>query len=136
MYNNILKLFIVLSVLLSSFNALAQLGVSYHQSNLPFVGINFEINEKFLPEIRIGTDNFIEDTSLEVVVNYIFKKNQTVDVYAGIGGKLGFFEGPVLPIGLNIYPFENKKFGFQIELALIFADDTILRGSAGIRYKF
>lgn len=110
--------------------------MSFNQSNLPFIGINYEINKKFLPELRIGTDNFIEDTSLELVVNYIFKRNETVNVYARLGGRVGFFEGLVFPVGLNFYPFENKKFGFQIELAPILAEDILLRGSGGIRYKF
>ena len=41
----------------------------------------------------------------------------------------------VVPIGLNIYPFSSKAFGFQMELAPIIGDD-VLRGSWGIRYRF
>ena len=103
---------------------------------MPFVGVSYEINNRFLPELRIGTDNYINDTSLELVVTYIFKRNETVNVYAGLGGRVGFFEGLVVPVGLNIYPFESKNFGFQIELAPIITEVSLLRGSGGIRYRF
>ena len=103
---------------------------------MPFVGISYEINNRFIPELRIGTDNYFEDTSLELAVNYIFQRTETVDVYVGLGGRVGFFEGLVVPVGLNIYPFESKNFGFQIELAPIITEVSLLRGSGGIRYRF
>lgn len=136
MYKIFLKFIVVLSFLFISNNSFAQLGVSFNQSNLPFVGISYEINNKFLPELRIGIDNYIEDISLELAVNYIFMRNETVNVYAGIGGRVGTFEGLVIPVGLNIYPFEKKNFGFQIELAPILTEVSLLRGSGGIRYRF
>ena len=131
-----LKFIVVLSLFFFSNNSFAQLGVSFHQSNLPFVGLSYEINNRFLPELRIGTDNYVEDTSLEFAVSYIFKRNELVNVYAGVGGRIGIFEGLVVPVGLNIYPFEKKNFGFQIELAPIISEVSILRGSGGIRYRF
>ncbi len=63
-------------------------------------------------------------------------RNETVNVYAGIGGRVGNFEGLVIPVGLNIYPFDKKNFGFQIELAPILTEESLLRGSGGIRYRF
>ena len=39
--------------------AFGQFGISFHQSNLPFVGINYELKNKLRPEIRLGTDNFL-----------------------------------------------------------------------------
>lgn len=136
MYRITLKFIVVLSIFFISNNSFAQIGISYHQSNLPFVGISYEINNRFLPELRIGTDNYIGDTSLELVINYIFKRNETVNIYAGLGGRIGSFEGLVIPVGLNIYPFDQKNFGFQIELAPILRETSLLRGSGGIRYRF
>jgi len=107
-----LNFIVILSIFFISNNSFAQIGVSFNQSNLPSAGISYEINNRFLPELRIGTDNYFEDTTLELAINYIFKKNETVNVYAGLGGRVGFFEGLVVPIGLNIYPFEEKNFGF------------------------
>lgn len=136
MFKTILKFIVVLSIFFISNISFSQIGVSYHQSNLPFVGVSYEINNRFIPELRIGTDNYFQNTSLELAVNYIFKRNETVNVYAGLGGRVGFFEGLVVPVGLNIYPFENKNFGFQIELAPILSGSSVLRGSGGIRYRF
>ena len=118
-------------------NAYSQFGVSAHQSNIPFIGLSYEINDTFLPELRIGMDSYLDDLSLELTASYIYAKNDTVNGYAGIGYRVNVFEGVVIPIGINIYPFEQKHFGCQIELAPILAeDDSILRGSWGIRYRF
>ena len=67
-------------LLFISTTSFAQLGVSFNQSNLPFLGLSYEINNKLLPELRIGTDNYFDDTSLELAINYIFKRNETVNV--------------------------------------------------------
>lgn len=115
----------------------AQWTVSYHQSNLPFIGVNKQLGEKWLPEFRVGTDNYIEDVSLELVANYIFIKNDRINFYGGLGGRVQSFPGLVIPVGLNIYPFERKDFGFQIEAAQFIGDGLdIFRGSFGIRYRF
>jgi len=131
------KVLIILSVLAFSYTVKAQLGVSIHQSNLPFVGINYEIEERFLPEARIGTDSFFEDLSFEFTISYLILKRDKFDFYSGLGGRTNDFAGFVLPVGVNFYPFEEKVFGFHIETAGIFSDDgNILRGSWGIRYNF
>ena len=136
MYKIILKFIVALSFFFFPNNSFAQLGVSFHQSNLPFVGLSYEINNRFLPELRVGTDNYFQDTSLELAVNYIFMRNETVNGYAGVGGRVGILEGLVVPVGLNIYPFDTKNFGFQIEVAPIVRESSVLRGSWGIRYRF
>lgn len=130
------KIYIVILLLFISTVSFAQFGASFNQSNLPFVGLSYEINNRLLPELRIGTDNYFDDTSLELAINYIFKRNKTVNVYAGLGGRVRILEGIVIPVGLNIYPFEEKNFGFQIELAPILWESSLLRGSWGIRYRF
>lgn len=114
----------------------AQWTVSYHQSNLPFLGVNKQLGEKWLPEFRVGTDNFVENVSLELVINHIFYKNDRIDFYGGLGGRIQSFEGLVIPVGLNIYPFERKDFGFHIEAAQFIGEGNIFRGSFGIRYRF
>ena len=136
MYKITLKTIIVLSFFFISGNSFAQFGVSFNQSNLPFVGLSYEINNKFIPELRIGTDNYLDDTSLELALSYIFKRNETVNMYAGVGARVSILEGIVVPVGLNIYPFEQKNFGFQMELAPILRESSLLRGSWGIRYRF
>ena len=117
-------------------NSYSQLNISYHQSNLPFIGIGYDINERLTPELRLGTDQFISDLSIEAVLTYKFLKKEDYDFYAGLGYRVNAFEGLVAPVGLNFYPFNKKKFGFHIEATPILLDADILRGSFGIRYRF
>jgi hypothetical protein len=116
--------------------AFAQFGVNFHQSNLPFVGLNYEIKNRFRPELRIGTDNYFDETTLEAVVTYDLAEKEDYEVYAGVGGRINKFEGVVFPVGVNVYPLSAKQFGFQIELAPIIGETSVLRGSWGIRYRF
>lgn len=114
----------------------AQFGINFHQSNLPFVGLNYEIKNRFRPELRIGTDNYFEETAIEGVVTYDLADNEDYEVYAGVGGRVNQFGGLVIPVGVNIYPFSKKQFGFHIELSPIVGEASVLRGSWGIRYRF
>ena len=113
-------LFVMLFVSMS-FKTFAQFGVSVHQTNLPFVGFNYELKDKYMGELRFSTDNFFEDISPELVFTRFIKKDN---------------EGLVIPLGINVYPFEKKNFGFQMELTPIIGDDALLRGTWGIRYRF
>jgi hypothetical protein len=132
----ILKTLIFTSlVAIISTNLFAQVGVTFHQSSIPFVGINKQIGERFLPEFRIGTDNFFEDTALELDVNYLLIKKSDYELYSGLGGRIQILQGLVIPVGINCYPLENKNFGFHIELAGIVGEKNVLRGSWGIRIK-
>lgn len=117
-------------------NSYSQLSVSYHQSNLPFIGIGYDINERLTPELRLGTDQFISNMSLEAVLTYKFIKKEDYDFYGGLGARVNLIEGIVVPVGLNFYPFNEKKFGFHIEAAPIILNADIFRGSFGIRYRF
>jgi hypothetical protein len=130
------KLIIIL--LFISNAAFAQFGVSAHQSELPFVGFYYEINDHIRPELRLGTDNYLEDISIELVATYDIINKEDYEFYAGAGARFNIFEGMVIPVGLNIFPFESKSFGFQIELSPILFGDSgdLLRGSWGIRYRF
>lgn len=114
----------------------AQFGINFHQSNLPFVGLNYQIKNKLRPELRIGTDNYFEETSLEGVVIYDFVQKDDYEAYAGIGGRVNILEGLVIPMGVNVYPLSTKQFGFHIELTPIIGETSILRGSWGMRYQF
>ena len=129
------KLLTALLVLAAN-SSFAQFGISFHQSNLPFIGFNYEIKDSFIPEIRIGTDNYFESTSVEADVMYKIVRRDDFDFYGGIGVRINGYTGVVIPVGLNIYPLPNKKFGFHIEAAPIIGEDFILRGSWGIRYRF
>jgi hypothetical protein len=127
----------LLFVTFSSTKSFGQFGVGIHQTNIPFVGFNYQINEKYIPEFRLGTDSFFENMSIETVLTRIIKKDDDFQAYAGIGARLNSSPGLVIPIGLNIYPLENKQFGFHIELAGMFTEEgDLLRATWGLRYRF
>jgi len=130
MKNLILLIFILPSI------AYGQFGVDYNQSSLPFLGVNYEIKDKIRPEMRIGTDNFFNDITLEGIVTYDILNTENHEFYLGLGVRGQLFAGLVVPVGLNFYPFPTKDFGFQIEIAPIIGNSNILRGSWGIRYRF
>lgn len=132
------------TVMVLSQKSYAQFGVSYHQSDLPFVGLNYTINETIMPEFRLGTNNFFQNIAPELIVAYKFYTAENFNAYAGAGARFNVFEGVVIPVGLNIYPFAERRFGFHMELApIIFfeggnilEDGALLRSSWGIRYRF
>jgi len=128
----------LITLIIMSFPLLgfSQFGVGYFQSSIPYIGFNYEIKGKFKPEIRLGTDLFLDHISLEMDFTYDFINKYEYELYGGLGYIVGDFQGLVIPVGLNIYPFESKAFGFMIELSPIVFDASILRGSMGIRYRF
>lgn len=131
-----MKAFSVLLFLLLPLSAFAQFGVAYHQSGLPFVSLSYEIDGRFRPELRPGTDSFFDNLPLELAMVYDILDEEDYEFYAGLGGRINGFEGVVIPIGLNVYPLTNKNVGVHIELAPIIGNADILRGSWGIRYRF
>ncbi len=132
------KLFFVLVFGLVSTTSFAQWAVSFHQSNLPFIGVNKQIGERWIPEFRVGVDNYIGDLGFELVANYVLKQDDDKQIYVGLGGRVNLFDGLVIPVGINVYPFSKKDFGFHLEAAPLieFEDGAIFRGSFGIRYRF
>lgn len=130
------KLLLLVIFLATVTIAQAQWTTAFHISNRPFVAVNKQLGEKWLPEFRVDVDNSFDYTGLELVVNYLFVQNETYQFYGGLGGRVNYYSGVVIPAGLNIYPFENKNFGFQMELAGIVGELSYLRGSTGIRYRF
>ncbi|MCW3073090.1 MAG: hypothetical protein JWP69_159 [Flaviaesturariibacter sp.] len=129
------KIIITLLIALPTIS-FGQLGISFHQSNLPFIGLNYQIKNKIRPELRVGTDNYFDAISVEGIITYDILKKEDYEFYAGLGVRTNDFTGLVIPIGLNVYPLSTKQFGFHIELSPIVGDDNILRGSWGIRYRF
>ena len=116
----------------------AQVTLSYHLSDLSFVGVNTMIGKRFMPELRLGVNQDVEDVDVELNVFYLFKRRPSFQWYGGAGiRRSDIFEGLAFPTGLNIYPFERKNFGFQMEVAGLYGSGNArLRGSVGIRYRF
>lgn len=117
--------------------AFSQWGVAFHESNLPFLGINYQLKNRLRTELRFGVDNYIDLISVEAVLSYDLKKTKDYEFYVGAGPRVFNGDGSaVIPIGFNFYPLDAKKFGFHIELTPIIGEDVLLRGSWGIRYRF
>ncbi|QCK16614.1 hypothetical protein [Mangrovivirga cuniculi] len=131
-----LRKLVIITIIFLPLITNAQVSAGFHYSNLPFVGINYEIGDRFRPELRIGTDTFLEDVSLEGVVTYDLLDKTDYEFYAGLGARSEDFSGLVIPFGLNLYPLDNKNFGFHFEVAPIIGDVDIMRGSLGFRYRF
>lgn len=134
--SSLVKIIFTLCLACSPLLAFSQFGIGFHQSNVPFVGINHEIGGWFRPELRIGVDNYFEDLSFEGVLLFDIINKADYEFYLGAGARIEVFEGVVVPAGFNFYPLNVKKFGFHIEIAAIIGDDNILRGSWGVRYRF
>ena len=131
------KYFLAFVFFLTALNGFSQIGTSLQYSSLPFWGINYELWDRFKPELRLGTDVYFEDVSVEVIATYDILDKDDYELYAGLGGHFVSFSGFVLPVGMYLHPFQDKKFGFVFEVAPIFgADSNLLRGSLGISYKF
>ena len=131
-----MKILFFLMISLGPSIAFGQLGVAYHQSGLPFAGINYEFGDRFRPEVRIGTDSYFDGFTVEGVFTYDILNKDAYEFYGGVGVRAADSPGVVIPIGFNFYPFAVKNFGFHMELSPIFDEDGILRGSFGIRYRF
>ena len=132
-----MKRLILFIVLLTPSFAKSQFAVGYQFSNLPFLGVSYEIKDRFRPEFRVGTDTYLEDISVEGIFAYDFVNKTDYEFYAGLGVRgSNDFAGLVIPVGFNFYPFDEKKFGFQFEVCPILGESDILRGSIGFKYKF
>ena len=133
-----MKKYLVIGIFicLINYKTVAKVGIDFHQSNIPFIGLTYEIKTRLLTELRLSTDIEFEHLSPELIIAYKIARNENFNFYTGIGGRANVLTGLVIPIGFAIYPFENKQFGFQIETAPILGEDLVLRGSWGVRYRF
>jgi hypothetical protein len=135
------RLLIIVIVAGLSLSANAQFGVAFHQGNLPFFDFNYQLDENFGVSLRVGSDNYIENLGYEAAFTYNFISKDDYIFYMGVGGRFNVFDGIVIPVGLQFFPFENKKFGFHGELTPMAVlteanSGVLLRGTWGIRYRF
>ncbi len=128
--------FLLVLVTLSFFQSFAQIGVNFNTGAYHFAAVNYEIKGRLVPELRIYAVSY--ELALAPVVMYHFVNKQDIEFYSGLGIGLTSSDpfGVLIPIGLNLYPFENKKFGFQGELSPILGEANAVGVSLGIRYRF
>ena len=88
-----MKKSILLLILFIPLFSFGQFGVSFHESTMPFFGLNYEFGERIRPEIRLGTNNNFEDLSLELVCTYDIINKPDYEFYAGLGYRTeGFWD--------------------------------------------
>ena len=119
----------------------AQLGVGFYQASLPFVEINYELADRWRPALRLGVDRFLEDVPVSVQLTYDIVEREAYEVYAGAGLQVALSPSEttaalIVPLGLNAYPFADRRLGFHIELLPYFEENAVLFGAWGVRWRF
>lgn len=141
----------ILFALIIKTESKAQLGTTFYQSpNIVNAGLMYEFGKFVRPEIRIGiTSGSLSNNVLELLVNFDIVDKADYEFYAGAGLVMdGFNQSRVtaindglialsVPVGFNIYPFENKQLGLNIDLSTIISGEEFgFLPRWGIRYKF
>ena len=131
---------ILFSLSLESYSQIAVTGYSHYA-----LGINTNKNKAVSFEIKIFTNNYLEDMPVEGTVFYNFKTKEYHRFSIGFGINVSPFSSPdqmnsfVIPAVLEIFPIKDfKKIVIIFELApeFRFEDDVIIRSLFGIRYTF
>lgn len=138
------KLFLIAAFVLAAFclnsTLKGQLSLSYQYSSLDKIGLGFNFSKRFWTELRIYGNTYIESITPELALLYNVSVKENHEVYLGAGAVVNYFNGIIIPLGIQIRPFEKfRNFSFQIEfqpLIEVEIEDMLLQASAGIRYRF
>lgn len=120
-------------------NAFSQIGVSYYSSSFSKIGLSYNFSNRLWSEVRLYSNTTFYDLTPELVLCYNFVNKERYNIYAGVGGVVNYYNGIIVPIGVQFTPFEKfDKFSLHIELqpTLDFGNTPIVQSSWGIRYKF
>lgn len=117
-----------------------QLSLSYQYSSLNKIGLGYNFSQRIWTELRIYSNTNLDNLTPELALLFNVSKKERHEIYFGIGGVANYFDGLIVPMGLQFRPFENfKRFSLQIEFSPIIdfdRSDIIFQSSAGIRYTF
>jgi len=112
------------------------LKVGYSISEYDYLSISKNIR-KVNTELRF----FVNDLNryrpgFAFIPTFSFLAAEDYEFYAGLGFQFESFllDDVLLPIGINLHPFENKKVGIQMEFTPSMVDIRDLYGSFGFRY--
>jgi hypothetical protein len=131
----ILVLFGLFSII--STKGFPQMSISYYSSSLSKIGLGYNFSDKFWSELRLYSNTTIDNITPELVVCYNIVKKEYHNVYLGLGGNFNYFNGFVLPVGVQFTPIEKfDRFSLHIEFQPSFDIDSdfILQSSWGLRY--
>ena len=108
-----MRLAITLLLFMVLFIAFAQFGANFHQTNIPFVGINYEIKDRIRPEFRLGVDVYLEDLSAEFITTYDILNKEDYELYGGLGVRGGRIHGPGNTHRIKCVSIFKKEFWFS-----------------------
>lgn len=131
-------IFFIIAILLV-INTFSQTSISYYNSSMSKIGIAYNFDNKMWTELRLYGNTWSYDITPEAVFCYNIKETQNHNIYIGVGANINYFNGFVIPIGLQFTPFDNfDKFSFHIEIqpTIDIGNDLILQSSWGLRYRF
>ena len=133
-------LFLLLAALTLSIKySSAQLSVSYYSSSLSKAAIAYNFNPKIWTELRIYSNTIIDDFTPELVFCYNIVNKEKHNIYIGACLNVNYYNGVVVPIGLQFSPFEKlSNFSLHIEIqpCFDFEKDMVIQSAWGIRYTF
>ncbi|MBN2273264.1 MAG: hypothetical protein JXK95_02940 [Bacteroidales bacterium] len=135
----LIRLLVITTALIIGSKSFAQLSISFYSSSLSKIGLAYNITDRWWIESRFLSNTSIGDISPELVVCFNLVKKDRHAVYIGAGAIINYFNGPVLPVGVQFTPFEKfNRFSLHIEFEpmLDLDNDFILQSSWGLRYKF
>lgn len=120
-------------------NAQAQLSLSYYSSDFSKVGLAFNA-KRIWTELRVYGNFTLKNTTPELVFCVDILSTENSNLYIGFGGNVNFYQGIIMPIGLQFTPFEKlANFSLHIELQPMYdfnQEDVLQQSSWGIRYTF
>jgi len=122
-----------------SIKGISQISISYYSSSLPKIGVAYTFNDKLWSEMRLYSNTSLEDITPELVFNYNVSRKENHNIYLGVGVNVNYFNGIVVPIGVQFTPIEKfKNFSLHIEFqpTIDFENDVLLQSSWGLRYRF
>lgn len=83
--------------------------MAYHQSDLPFLGIGYTIADRWTPELRLGTNQYVDLMSVEGVLTYQYLQKENYQLSAGLGIYYNQFEGEDVSPSHSAYNFILSK---------------------------
>lgn len=100
-----IKIFIMMGLFtLLTVKGFSQMSVSYYASSLAKAGVGYHFGERLWGELRLYSNTYWDDITPELVVNYNYLNRETYNAYLGLGGVVNFFQGIVMPVGVQFMP--------------------------------
>lgn len=129
--------FIFSFFLIMPLSAIAQFGINLPVIGMPAIGLNYEIKDAWRPDIRISSDIDAKTINTFLLLTYDFINYDNHEAYLGMGLRSTNVLGAAILGGVNLYPFNNKRFGFNIDQMIVFGERSVdINSSLGLRFKF